>query len=388
MKRIIAIGASLSLLLAAVLVFNVLEVRPSMAAPDYDEEYEYCSQYEYYEGKPDDYYPKEDDEPCEEETYDEESHDEDYPVEDDEPDEAVACDEEEQSDSDEPEIADVTLDAAPLIITPQNHVFPPARVGYGEQAAQIFTITNIGAVPLWVSEETADMNFFYSSAGNGNTNPVAPGGTFVARVNPVVGLPVGTHTAEFLTRFSPVEISSTELENLALLEVAFTVSFTVTDGAQRHYPAGIIELPTTPHVRPVPQLMGWSTNGNFGVFEDFIRDESAEPDFAGIVTNSTLTLRDFVTSREFVIEFYDDVSLDGVFVTTVSSPAFLWVEFEHGTSLNHLLRLEGNRLIFDIRGSIYGGEFYFYGEDAQYWPYCIYFMGIESFNIARVYLVF
>ena len=138
---------------------------------------------------------------------------------------------------------------------------------------------------------------------------------------------------------------------------------------------GIVPLPNQPHLNPVPQLMGWATNGDFGIL---YRPQSTSPDFPGVVTNSFLTFRNFVDARQFVIEFEGHVSLSGVHVTNIHTPAPVLSEFQHGVNLNHRLRQEGNRFIFDLAGVTH---------DYTERPYALYFYGIQNFEIRRVYLV-
>jgi len=352
----------------------VLEVRPSMAAQGYAEEYLSYSQSEY--------------------------------------------DEEEQDSPSEAGTADKAFGTAALTITPQDHIFPSARVGYGEQAAQTFTIANTGDVRLRIHSMVPLKGVFTweEISGFSADSSIQPGETLVLQMRPPTGLDVGTHqdkvqinvvhaaSYEESDEYGYVDYlvwladNPDEWDSLYSIRTSFTLSFTVTDDEEvsdfysaqypneyddeRHYPGGILELPTTPHVRPVPQLMGWSTNGDFSIFEGPPWEGLVEPNIAGVVTNSTLTWWDFVAARELVIEFNHNVSLDGVSVTNVHSPGIVLDEFRRGINLNYFLWQDGNRMVFDL--TFVTAEHHNFYEV----PYCIYFIGIENFNIARVYLVF
>ena len=141
----------------------------------------------------------------------------------------------------------------------------------------------------------------------------------------------------------------------------------------------ILELPTTPHLRPTPNLMGWSTNGDFGILDD-----SPIPRYPGVVTNSAVTIGDFLAASEFVIEFSGSFSMSDIHVTNVNSPGATFEYLKEGYDLNYMLRQEGNKLIFNLNADprfVPGGIF----DDVDY---AIYFTGIENFDIKRVYLVF
>ena len=141
---------------------------------------------------------------------------------------------------------------------------------------------------------------------------------------------------------------------------------------------GIVPLPIRPHLNPLSQLIGWSTNGDFGIVD---WAQSTEPAFPGVVTNSFLTFRNFSDARQFVIEFEGPVSLSGVQVTIIHSPANVLAEFQQGMNLNHRLRQEGNAFIIDLTSVTQ--DFFGYRDI----PFALYFYGIQDFEIRRVYLV-
>ena len=86
-------------------------------------------------------------------------------------------------------------------ISPQNHVFPPAVVGYGEQAARVFTITNTGDVNLYLFGAAWTGNFRVDSGYDIALIKPGESPTFNLRPNP--NLPVGTHTGEYTGWFLP-----------------------------------------------------------------------------------------------------------------------------------------------------------------------------------------
>ena len=103
-------------------------------------------------------------------------------------------------------------------ISPENHVFPSAVVGYGEQAAQVFTITNTGDVDL--RSIPGDTGWSASIAGgfdgdllDGDWNHIKPGQSLTFYLRPGTNLPVGTHTGEFIGRFLPA-LDRNELDRI------------------------------------------------------------------------------------------------------------------------------------------------------------------------------
>ena len=86
-------------------------------------------------------------------------------------------------------------------ISPANHVFPSAVVGYDEQPVQTFTITNTGDVNLyalpggWSGEFTGE--------GWGFRELIRPGESLTFDLRPNTNLPVGAHTGEYFIEFIP-----------------------------------------------------------------------------------------------------------------------------------------------------------------------------------------
>ena len=87
-------------------------------------------------------------------------------------------------------------------ISPANHVFPSAVVGYGEQAAQVFTITNTGDVNLWPAGFGWTGDKFrgegpYGEVYHDREGVIQPGQSRTFTLRPDTNLPIGTHIGEF-----------------------------------------------------------------------------------------------------------------------------------------------------------------------------------------------
>jgi len=138
-------------------------------------------------------------------------------------------------------------------------------------------------------------------------------------------------------------------------------------------------LSTEPHARPMPELMIWSTNGDFSQQIWNPASESHFDLYAGIVIASSLTIDDFLSARRFVILFDEKIPFENVYVTNIHSPNDSLGEFRRGMSLNHFLRQDDNKLIFDLA---------FLGAycSSIIPNYALVFAGIENFNIISVYL--
>ena len=87
-------------------------------------------------------------------------------------------------------------------ISPQNHVFPSAVVGYGEQAVQVFTITNTGDVNLHCLGGGWPVGFGNRS-GHVFGGIIRPGESITFDLYPRANSPVGTHIGEHFRKFIP-----------------------------------------------------------------------------------------------------------------------------------------------------------------------------------------
>ena len=87
-------------------------------------------------------------------------------------------------------------------ISPQNHVFPSAVVGYGQQAAQVFTITNTGDMNLF-AVPGGGWSGHFTGDGWGFRELIRPGESLALDLRPNTSLPVGTHTGELIGLFLP-----------------------------------------------------------------------------------------------------------------------------------------------------------------------------------------
>ena len=188
MRWKIVVGTTLSLLLVAALLWGITATPITPAVQAY--------------GEPDEYTESELGEPYPEEKY--------------EPDEV--------------EVEDVIFGAASVSITPQSHIFSTAQVGYGEQAAQIFTITNTGDALVWF--DGWGYHYFDVTSLDGGEPYyefiINPGETFRFSVRPRLGLGVGRYEWEFPLWLSPGPTTATR----EFADAAFSLLFTVTSGGE------------------------------------------------------------------------------------------------------------------------------------------------------------
>ena len=103
------------------------------------------------------------------------------------------------------------IGTASATISPQNHTFPSAVVGYDEQTAQTFTITNTGNVVLWHYGSTGHQAFEQSWFECGSF--IAPGETLEFWMRPFNGLGVGSYEHSTSNQFIPA-VSREEFDEI------------------------------------------------------------------------------------------------------------------------------------------------------------------------------